>query len=209
MKTALLYPWFQLPHDLAMASGASDKALIEIINQVNRLKTTDMSKEIQATWKVGRQSEISEPEADEKYEQKNLELRKLLNTGLATDLMSDILKAQVPVWFMDGGRMRIQKSNRRLLIGSLCPFITESAGNAWLAKKSYNLTWLPNGQESSPQERQDKHLYDECIRAGMSPLKNAHSPLKGIVKYANKLKVPRKTLSDAIKRHIERQSKVL
>jgi hypothetical protein len=40
----------------------------------------------------------------------------------------------------------------------------------------------------------------------MSPPENLYRPLEGIVKYANKLKVPRKTLSDAIKRHIKRQS---
>ena len=82
MKTALLYPWFQLPHDLAIASGASDKALIEIINQVNRLKTIDVSKKIQATWKVGRQPEISEREFDEKYEQKKQETDNLVQKDL-------------------------------------------------------------------------------------------------------------------------------
>lgn len=200
--------------DLASDNGASEKAVNDIIKKITLLEKglpTDTSGlDLMATInKEDTESELYKQRLalrkayevrHEEYETVNLELRKILNHGLATELMTDILARKVPIWFMSGGRMLVP-DNPGLLIGKLCPFITEELGNQWLKNKSYNLVWIPRLSGASDQEIKDQHLYDTCRQMGMTIPTNPYSPLKGIASFARKLGLPRKTLSDAINRH--------
>lgn len=200
MKYAPLYPWYQLPIDLAFDSGSTDVMVDQLVMRLDRFQKNLPLKKLAGTVEKNLSLECQDTEQFEELEAKSLELRKLLNTGIASELMLDILAGKVPVWFMSGGRMQIP-TEPRILLGALCPFITEEVGIKWLRDKSYNLIWKPRLLGLSEQEIKDKHLFDSCIEMGMEISADPYRPLKGVVKFANRMKLPRKTLTDALNRH--------
>lgn len=175
-----LYPWFQMPSDLARCKLGYESKLSVLTKDLNKrqldyLEQTDQEEKIKGLYE---------------------ELDEALLTSLATKLAADILSGQVQSFNPDGSPFH-SSSDHSLPTGDNAPQLTVALGNEWLRRRGFNWIWSPMAVSKRQAENRDRYnrAYAEGFRFGSHP----NARLAGVGRIAKLLGLERQTLANSLK----------
>ena len=175
-----LYPWFQMPSDLARTKLGYEPKLSLLTRELNKrdldyFELTDQADKIKGLVEA---------------------LDKALLTPLATQLATDILSGAIRSFNPDGSPFYLTKDSA-LPIGDKAPHLTVALGNEWLRHSGFNWIWSP--ATVSKRQAENRNRYNQAYAVGFRFGAHPSARLAGIGRIAKILGLDRQTLANSLK----------